>query len=98
MFSGLIDWLERHQMSCIYKKYLGIHCPGCGMQRSLILLLKGDIVGSIVTYPALIPMIMLILGLVIQLIFRFEKGGVYLKFLFIFAVIIIMFNFIIKFY
>jgi len=98
MFEGVINWLERNQQPCFYKKYLGIHCPGCGMQGAIILLLKGDFIGSLQAYPALIPMMMLILGLIVQLIFRFEKGGTFLKFLFIFTISIVMIHFIIKFF
>lgn len=38
-----------------------IDCPGCGMQSAFILLLKGDIVSSFLTHPALIPLILSII-------------------------------------
>ncbi len=52
-----------------------MQCPGCGMQRSVIALLKGDFFASAVLYPALIPMLVLCLYAVAHLIFRFSRGG-----------------------
>lgn len=39
------------------KEYFGVECPGCGIQRSAISLLRGDILDSLALYPALIPFI-----------------------------------------
>lgn len=98
MLFSVIRWLESNQLPCFYKKYMGIHCPGCGMQSAFIKLLKGEFLGSITTYPALIPMMTLIMLLVLQLILRMEKGGIYLRNLFIFTVSIVIIHFIIRFF
>ncbi|MFH2096897.1 MAG: DUF2752 domain-containing protein, partial [Bacteroidota bacterium] len=92
----IIDWLERNQSPCFYKKYFGLECPGCGMQRSFIELLKGNVWESIQMYPALIPTIFLFIFLILHLIFKFKKGAAILKFSFIFTVSIIVINFIYK--
>ena len=54
-------WLlsEKYMLPCISKQVFGIDCPGCGLQRSVALLFKGDIVASFLMYPALLPMIVL---------------------------------------
>lgn len=93
---SIIAWLEESMLSCFYKKNFGLECPGCGMQRSLVLLLKGDIVASIKMFPALIPMLAMFVFLILHLIFKFEKGGIYLKYFFIFTVSIIVVNYIFK--
>jgi hypothetical protein len=93
---SLITWLEHNLLSCPYKKYLGIDCFGCGMQRSFIALLKGNLVESFYLYPALIPMILMLLFLVVHLIFKFENGGTWLKYTFIFVVAIVVINFVFK--
>lgn len=93
---GFIDWLERNQGACFYKKYFGIECPGCGMQRSFIELLKGNLLDSIILYPALLPMMFMFFYLGAHLIFKFEKGYLVLKISFIFTVVIILLNFILK--
>lgn len=93
---SLISWLEEHMQPCPYKKYLDIDCMGCGMQRSFIELLKGNILESFYLYPALIPMILMVLFLVIHLIFKFKNGGTLLKYFFIFNVSIVVINFVFK--
>jgi len=96
MREQLIHWLENHLQPCIYKQYLGIECLGCGFQRSVIALLKGNIWESIMLYPGLIPMILLFLMLILHLIFHFKNGAVMLKYIFIADMSIILINYIIK--
>ena len=93
---GLITWLENNMQACPYKKYLGIDCMGCGMQRAFVALLKGNLSESFYYYPALIPMITLILLLIAHLIFKFKNGGTWLKYHFLFVVSIVVINFVIK--
>ncbi len=93
----LITWLENNLLACPYKKYLGVDCFGCGMQRSFIELLKGNLVESFYLYPALLPMIIMFLFLITHLIFKFKNGGTWLKYQFIFVVALVVINFIAKF-
>ncbi len=93
---SLITWLENNMLSCPYKKYLGVDCFGCGMQRSFVALLKGNLIESFYLYPALIPMILMLLFLIVHLIFKFENGGTWLKYIFIFVVAIVVINFVLK--
>ena len=74
----MLEWLESHQIPCIYKSILGIECPTCGFQRALILLLKGEWVGSLKVYPALIPTLILLLLLLSWGVFR-KPGWIFIK-------------------
>ncbi len=47
-------------LPCMTKQMIGMDCPGCGIQRSISLLLQGDIISSFLMYPALIPIIFLL--------------------------------------
>jgi len=94
--NSIIEWLEQHLGSCVYKKYFGIECPGCGMQRAFIELLKGNFVESLKLYPALLPTILMLITLVLHIIFKFRRGAYYIKLLFILNVVIIVTNYIIK--
>jgi hypothetical protein len=94
--SKLIDYYEKHMPACFYHKYLGIDCPGCGFQRSLIYLLKGDIVASLKMFPALIPILIMLFYLVFHLIFKFKKGHKVLLYLFITSASLIVINYIFK--
>ena len=96
MLISLSGWLEKHMMPCMYKKYLGIECPGCGFQRAFILLLKGEFAESFAMYPPLIPILLLLIFMGVQLIFQFKNGGVWLKYWFIFTVSLIVIHYIYK--
>ena len=96
MFDKIITWLESHQQACFYKKFLGVECPGCGMQRSFIELLKGNFIESLILFPALIPTMILIIFLVLHLIFKFRNGANTLKILFIINTSLVVLSYIYK--
>lgn len=82
--------------ACFYKKYFGIDCPGCGMQRSFIELLKGNFIESFKLYPALFPIILMIIFLFIHVKFQFRNGANILKWMFFLNLGIIIANYIFK--
>jgi len=51
----MIDWLEAHMGTCAFVTYFNIECPGCGIQRAFIALLRGDTALSFRLFPALLP-------------------------------------------
>lgn len=55
--------MKEWMLPCLTKKYLGVECLGCGIQRSLLLVFKGEFVQAFQLYPAIYPM--LLLGIVI---------------------------------
>ncbi len=96
MFDKLITWLDNHQQPCFYKKFLGIECPGCGLQRAFIELLKGNILESIQHYPALLPIIFMFFFLFLHLVFNYKKGAMILKITFIFNGVLIVLSYVFK--
>lgn len=62
-------------LPCSFKELTGFECPGCGIQRSLIELLHGNLVESIQLFPALIPTIWTFAFLLIHLNFKIKKGS-----------------------
>lgn len=97
-YYSFIQWLEKHQGACMYKKFLGIECPGCGMQRSLIALLKGNLCESLQLFPALIPLLLMFVFLTLHLKFQFKHGARILIFWFVINTIIIIVSYIQKFF
>jgi hypothetical protein len=93
---ALVHWLEHHMLSCPYKIITGIDCPGCGIQRSFVLLLKGDLGGSFFLYPALLPVIFTLILTAAHLLFRFKKGPESIKFSFLMTTGIIVISYIFK--
>lgn len=95
---GFVHWLENHLLSCPFKQLTGADCPGCGFQRSVVALLRGDIVNSFKLYPATIPFIGLMLFLLLHLKFDFKNGAFIIKLMYILIISIVIINYIYKVY
>lgn len=93
---NLVNWLEDHQGVCMYKKFLGIECPGCGMQRSFVALLRGNVWESLILFPALIPLLSMFVFLALHLIFKYKNGAKILTWWFILNTAIIVVSYIVK--
>ncbi len=94
--NNFIHFLERNMGSCPWKKHLGIECMGCGMQRSFILLLKGEFIESFYMYPPLYSLILMFVFLAIHLKYKIKNGPNYLIFLFVLNILVTLVNYIIK--
>ena len=60
--------MEEYMLPCMNKKLFGTECLGCGTQRALLLLTKGDFVGAFHMFPAIYTTILLFLFLGLHLI------------------------------
>lgn len=49
--------MEEFMIPCLSKKFFGIDCFGCGIQRAIVLLFKGEFKGAFYIYPAIYPML-----------------------------------------
>lgn len=87
---------EEYMIPCFWKKSFGIDCLGCGMQRSLSLILHGDFVGAFYMYPAVYTIIILFLFLILHLKFEFKNGHKIILALFILNITIIIINYYLK--
>lgn len=96
MFEKLANWIEAVLQPCFYAAILGIECPGCGMQRAFIELLRGNFYDSLILFPALIPAILLIFLLVLHILFKFRHGALIIKILFMVNAGIVVLNYIYK--
>ena len=92
----MIDWLEQHMLPCPIEQLSGSPCPGCGMQRAIIELLRGNLSESFIYYPALIPLILMLLFLFLHLILDIRQGAKILKYFFITNAIFISLSYLIK--
>ena len=82
--------------TCSFHEHTQLACPGCGLQRALIALLKGELVESILLFPALIPLLVMFSFLGVHLVFKLRHGALALKIMYIANVSIILVDFIIK--
>lgn len=62
-----VKWLESHAIPCPFHLITGCDCPGCGMQRSVFSLLRGDLSASLDHHPAGLLVVAFVLILAIHL-------------------------------
>jgi hypothetical protein len=68
----------------------------CGAQRSAGLLFEGNILDSILLFPALIPLILTVILLFSHLFFQFKQGARFITISFVFSAALILVNFLAK--
>jgi len=95
---SFLEWLGEHLFSCPFKTHFGIDCPGCGLQRSILALFRGDLAASFKFYPATIPLIFIVLFTIVHLKFDFKFGAQLIKIVFAGVAVIILINYIYKIY
>lgn len=83
-------------LSCSWKETLGIECPSCGAQRSFEELLHGHFWESIQLFPALFPLIAVVILAIIHLIRPFSSGPTWIVRLFAFSAILMFGNWTLK--
>jgi hypothetical protein len=88
--------MERNMLTCPSKKFLHLECPGCGLQRSVIALFRGDIPASLSLYPATIPLLVLLGFVALHLRFDFRHGAAVIKYLQLGVAIIVLVFYIYK--
>lgn len=57
--------IEKYMIPCVNKKLFGVDCLGCGTQRALLLLLRGEFNAAFHMFPAIFTTILFfgVLGL-----------------------------------
>lgn len=92
----ILKFLEENMLACSWKQSFGIECMGCGMQRSIIHLYKGEFIEAFKMYPAIYTLIIMFVFLGFHLKYDYKKGGRVLIYLFSINALIILTNFILK--
>ena len=88
--------LEDYMLPCMWKKTFGIECMGCGIQRSIVLILNGEFVKAFYMYPAIYTLMLLFLTLIIHIKFQLKNGHKILLTLFLINISIIVISYFIK--
>ncbi|MFK7832679.1 MAG: DUF2752 domain-containing protein [Winogradskyella sp.] len=83
-------------LPCFWKQTFNVDCMGCGTQRSVALILKGDFIGAFYMYPAIYSLILMFLFLLVHLKYKFKHGHRIILGLFILNISIIVISFILK--
>lgn len=93
----LVILSERLMLPCLTKSLLGFDCPGCGLQRSLALLLEGDFWAAFKMYPAIYAIIALFGFLIFDYFIKVKHSNKINMVLMILTVGLILINYILKF-
>lgn len=93
---GVVDWMGNHMIPCPSKKLFHFDCPGCGMQRSFLALLEGDLGKSLQLHPATIPLLFLVLFSMLHLKFDYKHGAQVIKWTQLGCAVIILIFYIYK--
>ncbi|SHI79224.1 Protein of unknown function [Mesonia phycicola] len=64
--------MEKYMLPCLNKKLFGFECPGCGGQRALVMLLKGDFTEAFFMYPAIYPLAILVICVGVNLVYPYK--------------------------
>ncbi len=83
-------------LDCPIKQNIGIPCPGCGLQRSLLEIWHGNFIESLKLYPVALPLVFLFVYLLFHLKFKYANGARNLVILFVFNITLIYGSFILS--
>ncbi len=87
---------EDYMIPCLNKKLFGFECLGCGLQRSVALLFRGEFIEAFKMYPAVFTLIPLFILIGINIFYKFKNANRIINILAIATVSIIIVSYIIK--
>jgi len=88
--------MEDYMLPCLNKKLFGVDCMGCGLQRALALIFKGEFVAAFQMYPAIYSLITLFLFIGLNIFFKFKNSNNLIAALAILTVATIIISYSIK--
>nr|WP_262493351.1 DUF2752 domain-containing protein [Maribacter thermophilus] len=84
-------------LPCFTKQIFDMDCPGCGLQRSLLFLVRGEFVSAFKMYPAIYPMLLLFMFLLISKSTHIKYSNLITNVLMVTTVGTVLINYILKF-
>lgn len=98
LFLGMLPLgMEDYMLPCLSKQILGVECPGCGLQRSVVFLFQGDFIAAFHLYPAVYTIIPLLGLLLADTFFKIPNINKMVIALMMLSVGLILGNYILKF-
>ena len=70
--------MEEFMLTCLNKQLFGLDCLGCGAQRALVLVFRGEFLSAFKMFPAIYTILILLLFLITNLFLKF-RGDWYIK-------------------
>ncbi|WP_241483425.1 DUF2752 domain-containing protein [Kordia zhangzhouensis] len=88
--------IEDYMLPCLTKQYFGFDCFGCGIQRALALIMRGELVAAFKMYPAIYTLLLFFGVVFISIFYKFNNSQRLIRILAIINILIIIINFSIK--
>lgn len=95
-FSDIAATTQDLMLPCFNKQIFGVDCPGCGLQRSALLLFQGEFAAAFQMFPGILPMLLLFGFLLADQFFKFRHANKISIVLMFTTVAFILGNFAIK--
>ena len=90
--------VEDYMLPCLNKEIFGVDCPGCGLQRAMVLLFQGEFSEAFVMYPAIYTLLLLFGFLIADQFFTIRHANKISITLMVTSVVLILSNFFLKFF
>ena len=88
--------MDDYMLPCLNKKFFGVDCLGCGIQRALSLLIHGEFIAAFKMYPAIYTLLFLALIIVLNFFYKIKYAQRIISILAAINVLIIVVSYLIK--
>lgn len=88
--------LEDYMLPCLNKKFFGVDCLGCGIQRALNLLIHGEFVAAFKMYPAIYTLLLLAIIVIVNFFYKVKYAQNIISILAVINILIIVISYIVK--
>lgn len=88
--------MEDLLLPCLNKELFGIDCYGCGGQRAFLMVMKGDLSGAFNLFPAIFPLLVLLIFVFLNLFVKFKFDHLIKIGLILFTAGVVLVSYIIK--
>jgi len=88
--------LEDYMLPCLNKKFFGMDCLGCGIQRALSLVFHGEFIAAFKMYPAIYTLLALAFVVAINFFYKVKYAQKIISILAIVNIAIIVISYVIK--
>lgn len=88
--------IKEYMLPCLNKKLIGLDCMGCGMQRSIVFVFKGEFIQAFNMYPAIYTLLLLFIVISYNFFYNFKYSSRIILILSIINGFIIVLSFIFK--
>ena len=87
---------EDFMVPCLSKQLFDFECFGCGLQRSVYLLFRGEFIAAFKMYPAIYPLIVLFFFIGANMFFKFKQSTKIINILALITIATIIISYLIK--